>query len=106
MWGVNSICLVTGLSRGYGFITYESRYSARKAYDELNQSVLDSHVIFVDYERNRTMKGWVPRRLGGGFGGRKQSGQLRFGARDRPFRTPSSKHISSELKRSTVWKYL
>ncbi|RUS30496.1 hypothetical protein BC938DRAFT_479312, partial [Jimgerdemannia flammicorona] len=34
------------------------------------------------------MSGWVPRRLGGGFGGRKESGQLRFGARDRPFKKP------------------
>lgn len=26
--------------------------------------------------------------LGGGLGGRKESGQLRFGCRDRPFRKP------------------
>ena len=26
--------------------------------------------------------------LGGGFGGKKESGQLRFGGRDRPFRKP------------------
>ena len=32
--------------------------------------------------------GWVPRRLGGGFGGKKESGQLRFGGKDRPFRKP------------------
>lgn len=25
---------------------------------------------------------------GGGFGGKKESGQLRFGGRDRPFRKP------------------
>lgn len=34
------------------------------------------------------MKGWKPRRLGGGFGGRKESGQLRFGGRARPFQKP------------------
>jgi U11/U12 small nuclear ribonucleoprotein SNRNP35 len=34
------------------------------------------------------MQGWIPRRLGGGFSGKKESGQLRFGARDRPFRDP------------------
>jgi len=32
--------------------------------------------------------GWKPRRLGGGLGGKKESGQLRFGGRDRPFRVP------------------
>lgn len=26
--------------------------------------------------------------VGGGFGGKKESGQLRFGGRDRPFRRP------------------
>jgi len=26
--------------------------------------------------------------LGGGFGGRKESGQLRFGGKDRPFKRP------------------
>jgi len=34
------------------------------------------------------MIGWVPRRLGGGFNGRKETGQLRFGARERPFKLP------------------
>lgn len=36
----------------------------------------------------RTLKGWIPRRLGGGFGGKKESGQLRFGGRSRPFQKP------------------
>lgn len=40
------------------------------------------------------LKGWKPRRLGGGFGGKKESGQLRFGGRDRPFKKP----IALELK--------
>lgn len=44
--------------------------------------------IIVDRECGRTMKGWKPRRLGGGFGGRKESGQLRFGCRDRPWKEP------------------
>ena len=30
-------------------------------------------------------RGWVPRRLGGGIGGNKNSGQLRFGGITRPF---------------------
>lgn len=43
---------------------------------------------------HRLLKGWKPRRLGGGFGGKKESGQLRFGGRDRPFKKP----IALELK--------
>lgn len=58
-------------------------------------------------ECERTLPGWKPRRLGllhsnalmysldgytgnlgGGFGGKKESGQLRFGGKDRPFRKP------------------
>lgn len=42
----------------------------------------------------RLLKGWKPRRLGGGFAGKKESGQLRFGGRDRPFKKP----IALELK--------
>ena len=44
--------------------------------------------ILVDFMREQTVPGWVPRRLGGGVGGRKQSGQMRFGGRDCPFRAP------------------
>jgi len=49
---------------------------------------IDGRQILVDYERSRVMEGWIPRRMGGGFAGRKESGQLRFGARDRPFKRP------------------
>ena len=80
--------LVTGFSRGYGFIEYEEEYSARKAFVQANKTLLDGSEIFVDYERERILKNWVPRRLGGGFGGNKESGQLRFGGRDRPFKKP------------------
>ncbi|KAI9271564.1 hypothetical protein BDA99DRAFT_556793 [Phascolomyces articulosus] len=100
--------LVTGTSQGYGFITYKHEHHARTAYDKANHAVLDSHVILVDYERSRMMKGWIPRRLGGGFGGKKESGQLRFGARDKPFRKPindSSLHISHDQRRSDNWRF-
>ncbi len=49
---------------------------------------VDGRVILVEHERASVMKRWKPRRLGGGLGGRKESGQLRFGRRDRPFRMP------------------
>lgn len=42
----------------------------------------------MDFVNFRTLKGWKPRRLGGGFGGKKESGQLRFGGRARPFQRP------------------
>lgn len=62
-------------------------------------------MILVDYERSRGMVGWIPRRLGGGYGGKKESGQLRFGARDRPFRDNHGKvKVSYEQKRSDVWR--
>uniref|UniRef100_A0A8C0YWL4 Small nuclear ribonucleoprotein U11/U12 subunit 35 n=1 Tax=Canis lupus familiaris TaxID=9615 RepID=A0A8C0YWL4_CANLF len=59
-----------------------------KAYRDADGLVIDQHEIFVDYELEKTLKGWIPRRLGGGLGGKKESGQLRFGGRDRPFRKP------------------
>lgn len=44
----------------------------------------------------RTLKGWKPRRLGGGFGGKKESGQLRFGGIARPFKKPYEIESSSQ----------
>ncbi|RCH99835.1 small nuclear ribonucleoprotein 35kDa (U11 U12), partial [Rhizopus stolonifer] len=94
---------VTGLSQGYGFVTFTRERYAKDAYHYANKSVLDSHVILVDFERSRTMKGWIPRRLGGGYGGKKESGQLRFGGRDRPFR--ETDRVSRDQKRSDHWRY-
>ncbi|KAJ1410780.1 hypothetical protein SESBI_21588 [Sesbania bispinosa] len=34
------------------------------------------------------MPGWIPRRLGGGLSGKKESGQLQFGGREKSFRAP------------------
>ncbi|XP_036592650.1 U11/U12 small nuclear ribonucleoprotein 35 kDa protein [Trichosurus vulpecula] len=80
--------VVTGFSKHYAFIEYREERSLLKAYRDANGLVIDQHEIFVDYELERILKGWIPRRLGGGFGGKKESGQLRFGGRDRPFRKP------------------
>ncbi|TPX69935.1 hypothetical protein SpCBS45565_g02102 [Spizellomyces sp. 'palustris'] len=84
--------VVTGESRGYGFVEYDRERDCKEAYKRMNKSLIDGHPILVDYERARVMEGWTPRRLGGGFGGRKESGQLRFGARDRPFKPPIYGH--------------
>ncbi|KAL3286289.1 hypothetical protein HHI36_000798 [Cryptolaemus montrouzieri] len=80
--------IVTGMPKGYAFIEYEQECDAEEAYKKANKMVIDGKIIFVDFECERLLKGWKPRRLGGGFGGKKESGQLRFGGRDRPFRKP------------------
>ena len=80
--------LVTGKSRRYAFIEYQHRRDAKSAIHEFNGTVIDDQQVVVDEECQRTLKGWIPRRFGGGFGGKKESGQLRFGGVDRPFRRP------------------
>lgn len=80
--------MVTGFSKCYGFIEFEDERAMRLAHREGHKMEIDEKEILVDYEQERTLKNWVPRRLGGGFGGKKESGQLRFGGRDRPFRKP------------------
>lgn len=44
------------------------------------------------------MPGFKPRRVGGGLSGKKESGQLRFGGRDRPFNAPFNKKLYAENK--------
>lgn len=80
--------IVTGFSKRYAFVEYKEERSVVRARRDANKIVVDQHEVFVDFEQERTLKGWVPRRLGGGHGGKKESGQLRFGGRDRPFRKP------------------
>ncbi|XP_010791799.1 U11/U12 small nuclear ribonucleoprotein 35 kDa protein [Notothenia coriiceps] len=80
--------IVTGFSKGYAFIEYKEERSVVRARRDANKLVVDQNEVVVDFEQERTLKGWVPRRLGGGQGGKKESGQLRFGGRDRPFRKP------------------
>ncbi|XP_033118028.1 U11/U12 small nuclear ribonucleoprotein 35 kDa protein-like [Anneissia japonica] len=80
--------IVTGFSKCYAFIEYSDSRDAYRAIDEANHMYIDGHEIYVDNEIERTLEGWIPRRLGGGFGGKKESGQLRFGGNDRPFKKP------------------
>jgi len=80
--------IITGKSRRYAFVEFKKERDARNAWREMNKAVIDGSEILVEYEQERLLKGWIPRRFGGGFGGRKESGQLRFGGRDRPFRRP------------------
>lgn len=58
------------------------------AFYAAHRTFIDGAQILVDFMRAQTVPGWVPRRLGGGVGGKKQSGQMRFGGRDCPFHAP------------------
>ncbi|XP_061660222.1 U11/U12 small nuclear ribonucleoprotein 35 kDa protein [Syngnathoides biaculeatus] len=80
--------VVTGFSKRYAFVEYKEERAVVRARRDANKLVVDQQELFVDFELERTLKGWIPRRLGGGLGGKKESGQLRFGGRDRPFRKP------------------
>ncbi|CAA6663953.1 unnamed protein product [Spirodela intermedia] len=91
--------IVTGASRGYAFIEFETDQEMRRAYKEAHHSFVDDSEIIVDYSRQQLMPGWIPRRLGGGLGGKKESGQLRFGGRERPFRAPLRPIPFDDLKR-------
>lgn len=56
--------VVTGFSRGYGFVEYYEKHDALKAQRELNKTILESNEILVDSECERLLPSWVPRRLG------------------------------------------
>lgn len=94
--------IVTGASRGFAFVEYESESEMRQAYEDAHHSMIDDAEIIVDYNRQQLMPGWIPRRLGGGLGGKKESGQLRFGGRERPFRAPLRPIPWDDLKRLRI----
>ena len=70
--------------RGYAFIVFEHERDMKStfthhlfsglltvdAYKETNGIKIRDRRILVDVERGRTSRGWKPRRLGGGIGGR------------------------------------
>ncbi|KAL1191169.1 U11/U12 small nuclear ribonucleoprotein 35 kDa protein [Cardamine amara subsp. amara] len=91
--------IVTGASRGYAFVEFETEKEMLRAYEDAHHSLIDGRDIIVDYNRQQLMPGWIPRRLGGGLGGRKESGQLRFGGRERPFRAPLRPIPHEDLKK-------
>ena len=69
-------CLVTGVSKRYGFVEFSKERYARRA---LKSSIkLEGAPLLVDCERSYVQPEWKPRRLGGGLGGKISSGQLRF----------------------------
>lgn len=62
----------TGKPRGYAFIEYKREKDMHEAYKRADGKRIDGRRVLVDVERGRTSKGWLPRRLGGGLGGRKE----------------------------------
>lgn len=79
----------TGKPRGYAFIEYEHERDMHSAYKHADGRKIDGRRVLVDVERGRTVKGWRPRRLGGGLGG------TRRGAPDQ-----NSKYSGREERRS------
>jgi U1 small nuclear ribonucleoprotein 70kDa len=57
-----------GLSRGYGYVEFKYEDDLKVAYRKANGLRIDNRRILVDVERGRTVRGWLPRRLGGGKG--------------------------------------
>ncbi|XP_072935401.1 U11/U12 small nuclear ribonucleoprotein 35 kDa protein-like [Epargyreus clarus] len=88
--------IVTGKSKRYAFVEFDSSNSMERAHSFMHKEVIDGAQILVEKEAERLVQGWRPRRLGGGFGGRRESGQLRFGCRERPFRRPFMTSIKQE----------
>lgn len=64
----------TGKPRGYAFIEYEHERDMHSAYKHADGKKIDGRRVLVDVERSRTVKGWLPRRLGGGLGGTRRGG--------------------------------
>ncbi|XP_037070137.1 U11/U12 small nuclear ribonucleoprotein 35 kDa protein-like [Pollicipes pollicipes] len=77
--------LVTGAPRGYAFVMFNRRRDAAAARAACRRLCIAGADVVVEPEFSRGLPGWRPRRLGGGLGGRKESGQLRFGGVARPF---------------------
>ncbi|KAJ3209286.1 hypothetical protein HK099_008530 [Clydaea vesicula] len=91
----------SGKPKGYAFIEFKHEEDMKIAYRETDGMKIDGRRILVDCERGRTVKGWRPRRLGGGLGGTRIGGpsvNTRFSGReaanDRPVRRESH-HVSS-----------
>ena len=94
--------IVTGMSKCYAFIVYKHRRDMEHAYNRANHKMIDERKVIVDRELQHNLVGWRPRRLGGGLGGRKESGQLRFGGRERPFAEPIKS--DNKLKETRIRK--
>lgn len=80
--------VVTRESKGYAFL--DGPVDRKKQYH------FRGHLLLLEDVASRKLPGWKPRRCGGGLGGRKESGQLRFGGSQRPFKQPF--HLTDDVK--------
>ncbi|XP_026747821.1 U1 small nuclear ribonucleoprotein 70 kDa isoform X2 [Trichoplusia ni] len=75
---IKKICMIfnkdSSKPRGYAFIEYEHERDMHSAYKHADGKKIDGKRVLVDVERARTVKGWLPRRLGGGLGGTRRGG--------------------------------
>jgi len=79
----------TGKPRGYAFVEFEHERDMHSAYRHADGKKIDGKRVLVDIERGRTVKGWLPRRLGGGLGGTRRGGpevNLKISGREDPDR--------------------
>lgn len=88
----------SGRPRGYAFVEFERERDMKVAYVEADGMRIEGRRIVVDVERGRTVKGWRPRRLGGGLGRTRVGGKdqnQRYSGRD-----PRANDMLEELVRS------
>lgn len=86
--------IVTRESKCYAFV--DGDIDRKKEYR------FNGHVLLIEDVASKRLVGWKPRRCGGGLGGKKESGQLRFGGSERPFKQPF--HMNEKIKQR--WKHL
>jgi len=60
---------LAGMPRGYAFVEFRDASGMDRAYRRAAGLEISGRRVVVDVERGRTVKGWLPRRLGGGLGG-------------------------------------
>jgi U11/U12 small nuclear ribonucleoprotein SNRNP35 len=80
--------IVTKRSKGYGFVQFKRTRHFERAVKDNCELTLAGRSLIVDKTVSKLLRGWKPRRLGGGFGGTKDSGQLRFGCKAKPWLRP------------------
>ncbi|KAI6192316.1 U1 small nuclear ribonucleoprotein 70 kDa [Aphelenchoides bicaudatus] len=83
---INKIKMVNdqeGKPRGYAFIEFAHKSDMSSAYKKSDGTKIDGKRVVVDYERGRTQKTWLPRRLGGGKGETRRAKQRRSRSRSR-----------------------
>ena len=60
----------TGESKGYAFVEYEREDDMKRAFRAADGMRLEGRAIVVDVERGHTVPNWLPRKFGGGLGGK------------------------------------